>query len=205
VHNGRDLSLYGNWRNWLGVFFPEATEGYAGVYSEDTGLGVARIYPPDLAPGLKLFGFGAEFPARAEFSDDGSDYFELWGGPCRSFWAEDDLILAASQSVTWREVWLPFSGLGGLTYANANAAVFASIQDTTVSLSIAPSRVSRSELSVSWNGAVLHQGQVALDPQRVAQLSLLLPAGAALPGELQVELKDEGAGLLRFVRTLGSR
>ena len=205
VHNGRDLSVYGNWRNWLGVFFPDSTANYAGVYSDDTSLGVARIYPPDLAPGLKLFGFGADFPARTEYSDDGSQYFELWGGPCRSFWAEDDLVLEPGRSVAWREVWLPFTGLRGLSYANEAVVVFAELEGAAVALSIAPAQASTSELEVSWNGALLYKRQVELDPSHATSLNLPLPSGASVPGELKVHLRQGAAGLLTFVSVLGNR
>lgn len=205
VYNGHNLSQYGNWRNWLGVFFPDAAANYFGAYSDETGLGVARIYPPDLAPGRKLFGFGTDFAARDEYADDGSQYFELWGGPCRSFWAEDDLLLAAGRSIAWSETWLPFTGLGGISYANAEAVVFAMLDDGAVRLSIAPARAGNSELKASWNGKALYTGQLALDPNRPAALSLPLPSGASVPGELQVDLREGGLDLLTITLTLGSQ
>lgn len=205
AYNGRDLSLYGNWSNWLGVFFPEAAKGYLGAYSEDTGLGVARVYPPEVAPGCKLFGFGADFPARAEYSDDGSQYFELWGGPCRSFWAEDDRLLAAGESISWKEVWLPFTGLGGISYASEQAVVYASLKDSVLHLAIASARASNSELTVSWNDEVLYQKPTALDPTHPAALSLPLPSGASVPGDLQVDLSQGGVALLTFADTLNSQ
>ena len=205
VYDGRDLSRYGNWRNWLGVFFADAAANYVGAYSDETGLGVARVYPSDLAPGCKLFGFGTDFAARDEYADDGSQYFELWGGPCRSFWAEDDLLLAAGQSIAWSETWLPFTGLGGISYANAEAVAFTMLDGGAVRLSIAPARAGNSELSVSWNGKTLYTGQLVLDPNRPAALNLPLPSGASVPGELQIDLREGGLHLLTFTRTLGSQ
>lgn len=202
VHNGRDLSLYGNWRNWLGVFFPDAAKGYVGAWSEETGLGLARIYPPDVAPGCKLFGFGAEFPAGAEYSDDGSQYFELWGGPCRSFWAEDERLLASGQSIAWKEVWLPFTGLGGISYANEQAVVFASLDNAAVHLAIAPARPSSPELTASWSGVVLYKKPITLDPVQPTALNLPLPSGANVPGELYVELSEGGVATLTFTTIL---
>lgn len=103
-HEGRDLSWYRNWNQWLGLFLTDLTADTVAAYNHDTGLGVVRRFPPDLAPGVKLFAFGRDFADRS-YTDDGSEYFELWGGPCRTFWPEDDIVLGPGQVMEWTEVW----------------------------------------------------------------------------------------------------
>jgi hypothetical protein len=203
ICDGRDLSLYGNWRNWLGVFVPEPRQGYAGAYNHETGLGVARIFEPAEVRGLKLFAFGADFPARPEYTDDGSDYFEIWAGPCKTFWPEDDVTLGPGQSLEWREVWWPFTSIGGLDTANAEIVLRASVQGNHLNLGISASRARRVQVRLAWNGAPmgLEQANVAPGAPMLAQLAL--PEGAIVPGELAVEVQDEnGAHLLAHERTI---
>lgn len=191
VYDGRDLSHYGNWRNWLGVFVPDVQQDYAGAYNHDTELGVVRVSPPQVARGLKLFAFGAGFPARAEYSDDGSEYFEMWAGPCRTFWPEDDVVVGPGQSLHWSEVWLPFSSIGGLDRANAEVVVKASVQGGQVRLGIAVSKAQRVQFHLKWNGQTFHQESAELAPETPFLIHVPLPGGAGLPGELTVQVKDD--------------
>ena len=121
--DGRDMSLLGNWRSWLGVFAVDPSAGFAGVYDSSTDLGVVRLYDPETAPGVKLFGFGAAFPDSATYTDNGSAYVELWGGPNRSFWPEDRRVLAPGEQLSWAETWMPISGIGGVSSANERAVL----------------------------------------------------------------------------------
>ena len=199
IADGRDFSRYGNWRNWLGVFVPEVKVSYTGAYNHDTDLGIARIFPPEVARGLKLFGFGAGFAARAEYTDDGSEYFELWAGPCRTFWPEDEVTVGAGQSLGWSEVWLPFNAIGGLDAASADVVARAEVQDSQVRLGLAASRDQRALLDIQWNGQTLHQETVQLDPEKPVALLVSLPPGANPPGRLTVHLTDlSGKTLLEY-------
>jgi len=191
VYDGRDLSRYGNWRNWLGVFVPDIQQHYAGAYNHDTELGIVRVFPPQVARGLKLFAFGANFPARAEYSDDDSEYFEMWAGPCKTFWPEDDVVVGPGQSLRWSEIWLPFRGIGGLDKANAEAVVKASVQDGQVRLGIAVSRAQYVQFHLKWNGQLFHRASADLAPEAPLLTHVPLPSGAGLPGELTVQVKDE--------------
>jgi hypothetical protein len=194
--DGRDLSRYGNWRNWLGVFVPEVREDYVGAYNHDTGLGVVRIFPHQVARGVKLFGFGAAFAARSEYADDDSEYFEMWGGPCRTFWSEDDVTISAGESLNWSEVWLPFRDIGGLDTANSDVVVSTDLQAGRVRVGIAASSAQRGLLEMQWNGQAFHQEAVQLDPQKAIMLLLPLPSGASLPGQLTLRLTDAGGKTL---------
>ena len=196
LYNGRDLSRYGNWQNWLGVFVPEIQQGYAGAYNHDTGLGIVRVFPHEVARGLKLFAFGANFPARSEYTDDGSEYLELWGGPCRTFWPEDDVSIAAGQAVEWSEVWLPFAGIGGLDSANADAAAHVAVQSGQVDVGIAVSSAQQGQVRLLWDGQTLYEQPATLGPTVPLIVRTPLPDGATLPGELGVEVRDQGGKVL---------
>jgi hypothetical protein len=196
VADGRDLSRYGNWRNWLGVFVPDVQQDYVGAYNHDTGLGIVRIFPRQVARGLKLFGFGAGFAARSEYADDGSEYFEMWGGPCKTFWSEDAVTISAGGSLNWSEVWLPFHDIAGLDIANSDVVARADVQGDQVRVGIAASSAQRGLLELQWNGQAFHQEAVQLDPQKPVMLLLPLPSGASLPGQLTLRLTDAGGKTL---------
>ncbi len=203
VHKGRDLSHYRNWRNWLGVFVAEVQQGYAGAYNHDTDLGIVRVFPPAIARGLKLFAFGSGFAARAEYTDGASEYFEMWAGPCKTFWGEDDLVLDAGQSLHWSEVWLPFAHIGGLDRANAEVVVTASAQDGQVRLGIAVSRRQQVEFQLKWNGQPFYQGSADPTPDAPLMMVAALPSGASPPGELTVHVKDgNNTTLLEYSKTV---
>ena len=200
---GRDLSLYGNWRNWLGVFVPEPRRDFVGAYNHDTQIGIARVFPAAAAKGLKLFGFGSDFPARGEFADDGSDYFEMWGGPCKTFWPEDDVTLGAGQSLQWTEVWLPFAGIGGLDMANREGALKASTQGGQIVLGIAVARPQQADVRLTWNGQPLYQAERLAAPETPLLIVTALPAGAPPSGRLGVQLSDSaGHALLQFEKDM---
>jgi hypothetical protein len=204
VVNGRDLSWYGNWSNWLGVFVPDVRQGYVGAYNHDTGLGIARVFAPQLAPGLKLFAFGSNFPARGEYTDDGSDYFEMWGGPCKTFWPEDDIVLGPGQSLQWSETWFPFRSIGGLDRASSEAVLKADVQGGEVRLGLAVSAARRAELYLAWNGSDFYQESIGLMPDVPFLVKVPLPDGAALPGELGVRVTDsQGEILLQYMKQVG--
>ena len=123
VYNGVDYSRLGNWNKWLGFFArPQAAEGWAGVYANGVRRGVARVFPPEIATGVKGFGFGWTDPIDWHiWTDDGSTYVELHGGPSPTFW--DSLTLPAGGVLEWTETWLPLRDLPALSTSTEEAAL----------------------------------------------------------------------------------
>ncbi len=98
----RDLSRYAEWQGYLGIF-AATPGGRQGAYDPTGRLGIVRTYPSDVARGAKLFvGKGLD---PSLWTDDGSTYFEMWGGANRTFFPEDDRVLAAGGAVEWHETW----------------------------------------------------------------------------------------------------
>jgi hypothetical protein len=119
LHDGRDMSLYGNWRNWLGFFAPLLDHPYTAVYDEQAQVGLLRAFP-QVAQGNKLFGFGSDFGAGA-YTDDESKYVEMWGGLTPTFW--DYATLGPQERVAWEETWYVLARSGGPTIANGEASL----------------------------------------------------------------------------------
>jgi hypothetical protein len=161
---GRDLSLYANWRNWLGVFAADTLPAFIGVYDGRVDVGVARVLSG--VGGVKLFGFGAEFPDFATFADDGSAYVELWAGASRSFWPADDVLLAPGESLGWRETWIPIAGLGGFSAATGEAVVRLERDGDGVAVAAYSPVARHAVLQVTGGGATLISERVSLGPGR---------------------------------------
>lgn len=190
---GQDLSWYANWENYLGVFADnlvasQLAQTFVGAYNYDTRFGVARVFPPQNAPGVKLFAFGHDFCCKDAFADDGSTYFELWGGLPRTFFADDDVTLAPGQAREWTEYWMPVANTDGISAAAPTAVLSLASQNGVIQVS-AYSAVSRNAVLVlSRNGQELKRWNLALTPaqtfsERVPtdatglQLGLLDPIG----------------------------
>jgi hypothetical protein len=118
---GRDLSRYDQWADYLGFFVPFMPSSFMALYNPDADVGVARIVSPGQIPGHKFFAFGLNFGDRG-YTDDNSQYAEMWGGANPDFRPESDIALAPGETIEWRETWWPVAGLGGLTFANESVA-----------------------------------------------------------------------------------
>lgn len=128
---GKNLRVYHQWADYLGFFIPSMQAPFIGVHNPDTNVGLVRLVEPGAVPGTKVFAFGQNFYDRS-YTDNGSQYFELWGGLNTGFWPEDDIQVASGQSLSWQESWWPMAKFGPVTWANDHVAL--SIQDNTVAL-----------------------------------------------------------------------
>ncbi len=130
-----DLSDYSQWANYMGFFAPNLKAPFMGAYNPDTSMGVVRLIEPGAVPGSKLFAFGLPFTDRS-YTDDASQYFEIWGGANTGFWSEDDIDLPPGDTLQWQESWWPLAGLGGITWANQHAAIHIDQTGDTFELSL---------------------------------------------------------------------
>ena len=161
-YDGRDLSRYANWRDWLGFFAPELSEPFTAIYDEETQLGMVRVFPPDVARGAKLFGFGRDFGDVGAYTDDGSQYVEMWGGLTPTFW--DYAELAPQEHVTWQETWYPVSRCGGVSMATADATLNVLRGSKHLDLSVVSPRVNHWTLSVTEGGQEVSRQEFVARP-----------------------------------------
>jgi hypothetical protein len=140
IYHDVDYSRLGNWNEWLGFFArPQALQDWAGVYDEGVLRGIVRVFPHQVATGVKGFAMGWNNPIDASNWTDPpyTYYIELHSGPSPTFW--DSLTLEAGQSLEWSEVWMPLQGIPALTMATAEVAlgVKAHGQDLQVAVQVA--------------------------------------------------------------------
>ncbi len=181
VWEGRDLSWYQSWEDYLGFFLPEPSEDFVGAYNHDTALGIVRVFDRREAPGVKLFAWGQDSPYRTEYTDDGSEYFEMWGGPNRTFWSEDDNALGPGESKAWTEYWYPFQGLDGLSFANRDLALSLTVSEDTLSMGLASTSLQEGTVVLEAEGRELYRREAAIHPESPYVDSVSLPSDL-LPG-----------------------
>jgi hypothetical protein len=186
-----NLSDYRQWANYLGLFTPNQETPFIGAYNPDTNLGIVRI-PGTTSGSGKLFAFGQDFPDRS-YTDDNSQYFEIWGGANAGFWPEDDLALPVDATLDWREYWWPLPQLGGLTWATEHAAIHLQPAENHYILTTLVSRPTRATLLVSTGGRSILNERFSADP--TAPLAWDFTAEA--PIHIQIT-GDDGTILLTY-------
>lgn len=158
-----NLSAYNQWSDYLGLFVPYLDRPFVGAYNPETNLGVARLVEPGTVPGTKLFAFGQDFAFR-DYTDDNSQYFEIWGGINTGFWPENDVPIPAGATVQWQESWWPLPGLGGLTWATPDAAIHLTQAGQTYQLSLLAPRSTQGRLVVQTGPEVVVEEAISALP-----------------------------------------
>jgi hypothetical protein len=162
VHDGRDFSRYAEWRRYLGVFADPAQAGFVGAYDPTSEQGIVRVFPPQVATGVKIFALG-ELPADL-WTDDDSRYFELWGGVTPTFW--DDWTLDPGAGVAWTERWYAVSGVGGYNWANETAAIRLAPEGSRAEVAVVTTRALEGTVVLRRGGAEVARWEAALSPAR---------------------------------------
>ncbi len=169
VYQGTDLSRYRNWSSYLGLFMPKRTADFVAVYDDDTAIGLVRVYPRSVAKGLKVFGFGRGFDTNI-YTDDGSQYLELWSGLTPTF--KDYATLAPGASVFWRETWYPIVAMSGPSLANAQMALYAERNGDRLTVHAHAIREQQVALVVSQGDQELSRQTMVISPNRPLHLEL---------------------------------
>jgi hypothetical protein len=152
---GTDLSDYQQWANYLGFFISNTDAPFIGAYSATTRLGIVRTVDPNLYSGAgKIFAFGNSFSDRS-YTDDESQYFEIWGGINAGFWPDYDLMIAPKQSVGWQEQWWPMAGLPTLTWASDSVALAVTNEETNLQVSMVVVKPTRGEITIKTGRELL--------------------------------------------------
>jgi hypothetical protein len=163
---------------------------FIGAYNPETDLGMARLIEPGTVPGNKLFAFGPAFLDRS-YTDDNSQYFEIWGGANVGFWPEDDISLPSGDTLQWQEYWWPLAGLGGLTWANQHGAIYLNQTDDKYDLSILMSEPQRGTLTVLAGEYPILTESFSADPAKPLRWSFTAP-----DSPIRVQLVDDSDSTL---------
>lgn len=207
VFQGRDLSHLGQWQGYMGFFARPAAQGdFAGVYDEAEDEGMVRIFPADIARGLKGFAFGwsdDQIPFE-KYTDDDSGYVELHGGIAPTFW--DEVTLGPGEAVEWSETWYPVAGIGDVTTADENIALHLRPQSDGLQLGLFPATALTGRLTVTVEGNEAINEGITLNP--ASPYNRLIPLPPDLPNQSRVviALNDaEGRTLFTYAATITLR
>jgi hypothetical protein len=144
-----------------------------------------------VATGVKIFCLG-DIPA-AVWTDDGSRYFELWGGLTPTFW--ESWTLQPGASVSWTERWYPVSGIGGFNWANEEAAIRLTPSGDEVEVAVATSRAVNGTVVLRRGGVEMQRWEATIAPGQSFQ-TIGGPASAA--GDWGVQVLEGGALLAQM-------
>ena len=188
VSDGVNLSRLGNWNRWLGFFEDPAVDQFIAVYDEGYDEGIVRVFPADIAQGAKVFAFGWNDPIPADnWTDDGSSYVELHGGPAPTF--DRSVTIPAGDHLQWTETWYPVASLGGLRYANGLAALNLGAGGGQAHVAVAVTRPWTGKLVLLLNGQEHWQQDVSLLPGQPFRSAIAL--GTDVPPEGRLTLRLE--------------
>jgi uncharacterized protein YraI len=193
VHNDVDYSRLGNWNDWLGVFERPAAHGpFAGVYDPDADEGVVRVFPPAATRGSKIFAMGWTAPIDPlVYTDDDSAYVELQGGVSPTYW--DQATLGAGATYTWQETWFPVAGIGGISYADGNGAVYISQADDQLTVGVFPVRALQGRIAIVVDGQTVLEEPAAISPAQPWQRDL---TGVGASRRVAVRLLDQSGAVV---------
>lgn len=193
---GRDMRVYKNWDKYLGVFDADAArsdlaQAFVGAYNYTTQTGLARVFSPQLTPGIKLFAFGPNFCCRDYYTDDNAEYFEIWGGPNRTFFADDDLILQPGEARAWTEYFLPLPDTNGIGAALPDFAMNLSGDDTHVTITAYAAAPRKGVIVLKQDAREIQRWELDLAATQRIQTQLEL---AERP--LQLQMQDREGNVL---------
>ena len=186
---GRDLSRYRTWNGYIGLFAANNLHGkWAGVYDTGVDEGLAAVDLDPSLPGVKMFAFGKDFE-RSLYTDDGSDYAELWLGAQPTFWDYPELAPGATRS--FHAKWQPMHGIGDFAAGTSAGAIGLSRSPYGgLILGVQPSQPrGATTMRVRAGGTELWSGVLAVAPDQ--PLRVELPHGVATGTLLTVEWDNQ--------------
>jgi hypothetical protein len=144
---------------------------------------VVRIFPPEMTPGLKGFGFGWSQPiAPDNYTDDGSAYVEMQGGVTPAY--DDRLTMQPGDIYQWQETWYPVAGIRGVSQADEQGAAHITSEADGLHLRLFSVRPLAGEISIRDAAAASLSHPLVLAPDRPGDI-LLGDMQAPISFELQ--------------------
>jgi len=196
--HSKDMSLISNQTEGPVSYFSHAThETFMGVWHPKTQAGMAQFSEYQDLPSKKIWSWGSDAAGLAwqtALSDDLSSYVEVQAGLFRN--QETYAFLEPSQTIRFREFWMPVRGTGGISRANKAGVVHMDVHGSELSVSLdVNQRVPGAQISLTQGAAVVWRGTADLTPEALWARSVPLTSHA---DKLTFELKDrEGTSLLK--------
>ncbi|MEW5976719.1 MAG: DUF5107 domain-containing protein [Acidobacteriota bacterium] len=130
VVDGVDLSWYKNNKNMLGVFGLDLYDHFIAAYDYQQDYGTVCTADRLLARGVKTWTWGtgpAAVRHMESYTDGNVPYIEVQSG--RFVWDGNYEFINPGKSDGWTEYWYGIGGLGGLSSASRDAALFLNLPE----------------------------------------------------------------------------
>lgn len=174
-HAGVDLSVVGNHKYGpVSRFSYASNEPYMAVYHPKTNAGVVHYSTRTNLPSKKIWSWSGDAEGlawREALSDNHSAYVEIQAGLFRD--QETYGFLNPQEAIHFTEIWLPIREIGGVTYANDQAALNLSrrlaANGDTISLDVALNVAEdypRAKLELLSGSEVVVAESVSLTPSK---------------------------------------
>ena len=157
---------------WGDLMAEKLDAGFYAAYSHDEEEGVARVFDPEINPGVDIWTYGyhprggAAIPMGSGTPNNG--YAEIWGGTSRLF-PDERRPLGPGETIGWTEWLFPFQDTGGLTLAVRDAALrlVRSKENRRIHLAIDSSRIfKKARCRLYAAGSVQMEKNCDLSPDR---------------------------------------
>jgi len=202
IVGGVDLSWYKNNQNMLGVFGLDLYDNFIAAYDYRSDHGTICYADRRIARGVKTWTWGtgaAAMRQMAHYTDSDGPYLEVQSG--RFVWDGNYELIEPGKTDGWTEYWYGTGGLGGLTTATRDAAIFFEVSDSRAArLALRTTgRFPKARLELKAGGETVWTAQQDLSPESVFRQQIELKPGAAgRVLKLEVYAAD-GAALVSYV------
>ena len=112
---------------------------------------------------------------------------------------DESYELAPGDEITWSEIWYPVAGIGGVAYANEDAALSLTPSAGGLKVGLFPTAAASGRLTVSLPGMDPILANVVLDPAHPLVREIPLSESVPAQGHVKVTLTDaDGAVLFEY-------
>ncbi|TLN12942.1 DUF5107 domain-containing protein, partial [bacterium] len=132
IFEGVDVSWYRNCKYAVDAFIIDCEEDFFGYYDYNTERGLVQYANHFVVPGKKRFTWGTSEDGRfwtPILSDKGMPYIELQSGRFRTQGIVE--FIEPQFSEEWSERWYPIAKIGGISFANGDAAIYVDLRGET--------------------------------------------------------------------------
>lgn len=193
VYRGTDYSWDRNNQHMLGVFGIDIYDNFQGAYHFDLDYGVFRYADRRVVQGMKLWTFGYGPNAKnleQGYTDNAGPYVEVQSG--RHVWDGHYEWVAPHRVESWKEWWIPVSGIGGLTTITRDLALQLDVAASCASLALSAVRpISGAHITVTASGREILAASTDLAPGTPFRRSAQVPNGAVVKSVV-VKVSDAG-------------
>lgn len=196
---GTDISRYKNIPVPTSYMAYHSDFDFMGCYDHRAQAGMLHIADHHIVPGKKQWTWGNGDFGRAwdrQLTDSDGPYIELMCGAYTDNQPDFSWIQPGEEK-TFSQIFMPYKKIGPPCNANQHVALSLQVTRDIVEIGVYSSAERTVRVFITWQGAMIYEKRVSLDPNTVLLDQIHLPAGA-LPQELHVDILEDKTSLLSY-------